>query len=246
MFNKKTAFEIINEIINDNIDSLQMSEKEKNETYKMYKKLMNESVNLNKTEQEQISLISDIILGRCGLGEGRNPESWERIFNDHSDNKHMNYFDNILGDGETDKISKALSRINKGTSVLLGIRKNQPYNEIVDGVEIIQEISENENGSPTVSKFELIYEGKVIYSFKRGIKEVNEENIEEEIEKLKRLSENIGNQDTNFRKKTNFPDNTIIEDYFVTKKGNVAQRTMGYYTDKNGKKRYGFIYGGIV
>lgn len=254
MFDRDDVYKIISDYAEENSESITVDLSENKKVYEMYKNLMTENTNKNKTEMEQISLIEDIILGRNAFGkggilDGKEKESWDRIYNDHSDNKHMNYFDNVLAEGERDKIIKALSRNGLSTDVLRGIRKNQSFEGSSNGVQVIQEMGETEDGSPQVVYFEIKYNGKTIYNFSRE-KDVipqTRRDIEDVARDLYDYSDEYSDSlKTRYRKKTNTANGKVFEDLGVTSKGNIVKRIMGYYKDSKGKRRFGFIGGSKI
>ena len=250
MFNKNQVYYIIENILSENSEALTLSDQDKQKTYTTYKNLMSENRNKNRTVEEQESLISAIIIGRNTPNEAGEVETWDRIFVEHSDAKHLSYFDNFFKVGETDKIINALKRNGLSTDVLKGVRKNQNINTIIDGVTVKQEVEEDDEGYKYVSYFEIIYNGKSIYKYEAdGFTRTynNQDFLEDKIEEFREVAEDYSDeQKTRFRRNTTTKVGKIVEDYYATSKGNVAKRVMGYYTDKNGKQRFGFISGGII
>ena len=125
----------------------------------LYDRLMNEKVNQTKNAWEQESLITDIA---TGLAIGEDPEL---IFREHADNKHLNYFDVFLRKGESEKILQIFDEYGISTNILKGIKKNVPDNYTIDGVHIVQEISDDPNVSPYITNFEIYKDGKRIYKW---------------------------------------------------------------------------------
>lgn len=84
-----------------------------------------------------------------------------------SDVKHMGYFEFTLGRKESNRLFNVLSELKIPTSILRGIRKDTPYNEVVDGYRIIQIISEETapGRSPEVVYFAIKDEktGEIIF-----------------------------------------------------------------------------------
>lgn len=139
---------------------IELTENQIEDTQILYDRLMNEKVNQTKNAWEQESLITDIATG-LAIGEDS-----ELIFREHSDNKHLNYFDVFLAKGESETILKVLNENGIPTDVLKRIRKNVPDNYTVDGVRIIQKISDDPNVSPHITEFKIYKDGKLIYEWK--------------------------------------------------------------------------------
>lgn len=250
MFNKEQVYNIIEQTLSEHQEELTLSDADKYKTYTTYKKLMSENRNVNKTNDEQESLISAIIIGRNTPNEKGDVESWDRIFIEHSDAKHLTYFDNFLKEGETEKVINALKRNGLSTDVLKGVRKDQAIDTTINGVTVKQEVEEDDDGYKYVSYFEIIYEGKSIYKYDADgfTRTYNYEDIlEDRIEEFREIAEEYSDeQKTKFRRNIKTKNGKIIEDYYATSKGNVAKRVMGYYIDKNDNRRFGFISGGVI
>lgn len=165
---------ILSKFIDENPD-IELTENQIYDTQILYDKIMNEKVNKTKNAWEQESLVTDIALG---LSYG---ESEEIIFNQYSDNKHLNYFDVFLAKGESETILKVLNENGIPTDVLKRIRKNVPDDYTVDGVRIIQKISDDPNVSHYVSEFKIYKDGKLIYEWTPD-KPFEEEDEEYDIE----------------------------------------------------------------
>lgn len=142
------------------------------DTQILYDRLMNEKVNQTKNAWEQESLITDIA---TGLAIGEDPEL---IFREHADNKHLNYFDVFLRKGETEKILQIFYEYGISTDILKGLKKNVPDDYTIDGVRVIQEISNDPNVSPQIINFEIYKDGKRIYKWTPN--DIAEEEDEEE------------------------------------------------------------------
>lgn len=249
MFNKSQVYEIIENTLQKNSQALTLTEIDKYKTYTTYKQLMYEKVNVNKTIEEQEALITDIIIGRNTLNDKGEVESWERIFNDHSDLKHLNYYDNFLREGEREKIITTLKKNGLSTEVLRGVKANQEVTTTIDGATVHQEVEVDDQGYKYVSYFSIEYNGEKIYEYdpKNIVPEVKtDEQIDYKLEELSDYSNEFSDsQNTRIRKTTKLKDGKSISDYYVTKSGNIAERRMGYYIDKNGNRRFGFVGGGL-
>ena len=143
----------------DEHPQVELTENQISDTQTLYDRLMNEKVNQTKNAWEQESLITDIA---TGLAIGESPEL---IFREHADNKHLNYFDVFLGKGESEKILQIFDEYGISTDILKGIKKNVPDNYTIDGVHVVQEISDDPNVSPHIINFEIYKDGKRIYEW---------------------------------------------------------------------------------
>lgn len=139
--------------------NIELTENQIEDTQILYDRLMNEKVNQTKNAWEQEALVTDIATG-LSYGEDK-----DLIFREHSDNKHLNYFDTFLGKGEAEKILQALNEYGISTDVLKGIKKNVPDDHTIDGVRIVQVISDDPNESPHIIDFEIYKNGKLIYKW---------------------------------------------------------------------------------
>lgn len=253
MFSREEVYGIIDKFLSEpqNNGRYTFPDSDRPKLYQTYRNLMSENVNKDKTVWEQESLITDIILGRNSLRDGDQPESWDRIYNDHSDNKHLSYFDYALGEGERDRIINALAKNGISTEVLKVIRRNMDFDSPdSSNPSVHQKMGQTENGSPQVEEFWVEYNGKRIYEFSRTrdiIRTTRSNDVQYMIDNLYDNAEDYSDsQKTRFRRKINTPYGKQIEDYYVTKSGNVAKTRQGFYTDKNGKRRFGFIKGGGI
>ena len=138
---------------------IELTESQIADTKILYDRLMNEKVNQTKNAWEQESLITDIA---TGLAIGEDPEF---IFGEHADNKHLNYFDVFLRKGETEKILQIFNEYGISTDILKGLKKNVPDDYTIDGVRVVQEISDEPNVSPYIINFEIYKDGKRIYKW---------------------------------------------------------------------------------
>lgn len=125
----------------------------------MFYKLMNEKQNSSKTLLVQEALLAEIARK---LSYGETPDG---VFRQHSDNRHMNYFDVFLEDGQSTKILEALEINGIPTDVLKGIKKGVPFHVIKDGVEVEQRLDDGDDGTPHVDYFEIKVDGKTIYKW---------------------------------------------------------------------------------
>jgi hypothetical protein len=158
--------QVINKFIDENPQFSLDSDKVK-DIKDLFDKLMNESSNITKNEWEQEALITDIAIG-CAYNEPA-----DLIFREHSDNKHMSFFDNFLEKGEADRISRILSEYGLPTEVLRGVKPNIDINfERSFGNDTV-EIKGRINPSPDSESeqddfFEIWLNGKKIYEWNRN------------------------------------------------------------------------------
>ena len=143
----------------------------------LYDKTMKEDINKNKTLLEQEGLLAEIARK---LSYGDTPQN---IFREHSDNRHMSYFDNMLESGEAEKIIQALHNNDISTDVLKGISKslNFDYYDKNTGIRIVQTMTDDEDSSPTVNSLDIYKDGQIIYTWSRQ----KEYNINNEIYQIK-------------------------------------------------------------
>ena len=174
--------QVINKFIDENPQFSLNSDKVK-DIKDLFDKLMNERSNITKNEWEQEALITDIATG-CAYGE-----SADLIFREHSDNKHMSFFDNFLEEGEANKISKILSEYELPTEVLRGVKPNIDINFERsfgnDTVEIKGRINPSPDGeSEQDDFFEIWLNGKRIYEWNRNKFEEMEEKNDVKVEDI--------------------------------------------------------------
>lgn len=143
----------------DNEDLIDFNELKLFKTKEMFGRLMSEKNNLTKTVDEKLSMLTDIAYGYA-IGDKENA-----TFNRYADNKHLNYFDIFLEDGQRSVIQEALNRAGVSTEVLKGIKKNVPYDATVNGVRVVQE---TEPPSNTISYFAIYVDGEKIYEWNRS------------------------------------------------------------------------------
>lgn len=148
--------QILTQFVNEN-PQIKLTESKIQDTVDLFDKLMNEKVNQSKNLWEQEALVTDIAIG-YSFGE-----QTDFIFRQHADNKHLNYFDVFLEQGEAEKIQKALLKYNISTDVLKGIKKNIDFDIVIDKIRIVQTMSDGENTSPTIESFEIYKDKKLIY-----------------------------------------------------------------------------------
>lgn len=152
----------VNQILTQFVDEnpqIELTESQIQDTIDLFDRLMNEKVNQSKNLWEQEALVTDIAIG-YSIGE-----QTDFIFRQHADNKHLNYFDVFLEQGEADKIQKALFKHNISTDVLKGIKKNVDFDVTIGNVRVVQKMSDGEDTSPTIESFEIYKNGELIYKW---------------------------------------------------------------------------------
>lgn len=239
----------IDEFMERNIGKAELSLNEIEEIKDMFNILMKDENNANKNVFEQKSLIEDLAIGKS-YGE-----TTEKLIRSHSSNKHMDFFDTFLGEGEADKIQEVLYKNGLSASVLRGIKaKKEMYiTTKTDAglVEIKGKIEPSPDGTNSQDDFfEISLNGKTIYSWTPNYTLVDLPDFEEEYldesepqekqnKKIKVPSIEKAEGQKTIKK---FTENTSDGDtksyqYYYTKKGNLAVRIT-----ENGK----FVGGGLV
>lgn len=255
MLDEVTFNKIIDNFVENNKESIAVTEQERIDGYRVYKRLMNETSNKDKSYIQQVAMVEDMYVALNSDVRGYRKETWEHIFNDYSDNKHLNYFDTFLDNGERDKIIRALEKHKLPTAILKGIRKNQPFENTTDGVTVEQIMGTTDTGTPQVDGFLISIREKgekvVIYEFKRErdfiyivkTDEQTEMFIQDMYDRTDELKEN---QRTRFRQKVETQNGITYEDYSVTQKENVVKTIHGYKVCKDGKTRFVIIKRSII
>lgn len=152
----------INQILTQFVDEnphIELTESQIQDTIDLFDRLMNEKVNQSKNLWEQEALVTYIAIG-YSIGE-----QTDFIFRQLADNKHLNYFDVFLEQGEADRIQKALLKHNVPTDVLKGIKKNIDFDVTIGNVRVVQIMSDGEDTSPTIESFEIYKDGELIYKW---------------------------------------------------------------------------------
>lgn len=152
----------VNQILTQFADEnpqIELTESQIDDTKILYDRLMNEKVNQTKNVWEQEALITDIAIGLT-MGE-----STDLIFRQHADNKHLNYFDVFLENGEADRIQKVFQKHGISTDVLKGIKKNIDFDVTIGNIRVVQTMSDEEDTSPTIDSFEIYQNGELIYKW---------------------------------------------------------------------------------
>lgn len=133
---------------------------------KAYNSIKYDEINQNKTLKELQSTVDSMVEG-FAMGE-----SAIDVRLQHSDVRHISYFNQFMYDGATNDILKALNENGIPTSVLRGLRYKkveegetfrQDFN--IDGVEVSQEIELDDEGYPVVVGFSITKNGEQIYGY---------------------------------------------------------------------------------
>lgn len=167
-FNRIQVNQIIDEFLQENEGLVELSEAQIADTIDIYNYVMTEKVNANKTREEQISLIHDVLTGFSYN------ETKDRLLRAHSDVKFLNFFDNFLDEGESEKVYNAIKSRGLSTEILRGIKPNVDIDIKVNSGRDIVEISGRINPSPDGDNdqddFLLIkVNGTVIYKWERKL-----------------------------------------------------------------------------
>ena len=152
----------VNQILTQFVDEnphIELTESQIQDTIDLFDRLMNEKVNQSKNLWEQEALVTYIAIG-YSIGE-----QTDFIFRQLADNKHLNYFDVFLEQGEAERIQKALLKHNVPTDVLKGIKKNIDFDVTIGNVRVVQIMSDGEDTSPTIESFEIYKDGELIYKW---------------------------------------------------------------------------------
>lgn len=205
--------------------------------------LMKEKQNSSKDLPTQEALLAEIARK---LAIGEKPES---VFRQHGDNKHLNYFDVFLEEGASGDILDILKENGISTDILKGIKKNVPFDVTVDGIRVVQEMSNGEDTSPTIERFAIYKDGSLIYEWKPSsmwatvyddYDDYYDDFEPDEMPKNKVKVPKIEKADgqKTVKKVTEVtPNGERRVDFYYTKKGNLCRRIM-----ENGK----FVGGGLV
>lgn len=160
MDNKKLTEQFVRQQLSEWAqDDYPLTVYQEEQAHDMFYQLMNEKQNSSKTLLVQEALLAEIARK---LSYGETPEG---VFRQHSDNRHMNYFDVFLEDGQSTKILEALEIHGIPTDVLKGIKKGVPFHVIKDGVEVEQRLDDGDDGTPHVDYFEIKVNGETIYKW---------------------------------------------------------------------------------
>lgn len=164
MIKDSQIYEYLNKWWESNKDLISFNNEKVVKTADMFKKLMSEKNNSTKTVDEQLSMLTDIAYG-FAINENENA-----TFNRYADNKHLNYFDIFLEEGERSRITEALNKANISTDILKGIKKNIPYDasSTTEDGRLVRVVQETEPPSNTISYFAIYVDGVMVYSWDRS------------------------------------------------------------------------------
>lgn len=171
MLNDNEFNQVIDQLIADNTE-FDLPQSMVDKTREIYNLVKNEKINLSRPKREHHNLVT-AIFGQVFIGT--KPET---IIALHSDNKHMNYFDVFLEQGEAKKVMQALKKEGISTEALRGIKRNLPENlkKIGDNVYVTQVISSNDSDSLSIEEFEIIKKteegAEVLYAWKRDDEDI--------------------------------------------------------------------------
>lgn len=187
----------------------------------VYEQLQNET-NVQKYNKSQLgSLLDDIYYG-LGIGETK-----QELFIHHGSSKHLNFYDNFLGKGETDKVLQALNDNGLSSDLLKGIKpyKDQDFKSPIDNnFRVFSKWATNPiTGSFEPEIFEIYYKGKIIYKWENKDKK----NIQY---KREQLAEQIYKE--LMQKNAYRPQQTLVKETIETTKGSY---TVNTYKTKTGK-----------
>ena len=119
------------------------------------------------------SVVTDIAEG---IAKGESVEAQVRNYYKSS---YLSYFDNILGQGETDKIERALVDNNLTSDIFTGLKKDldHDYKTTVNGneIRIVQKVQKINGQSPVVTDLTVYLNGEEIYSYHKSKEELIED-----------------------------------------------------------------------
>lgn len=219
MISEKEIFDLIN----NRADWLESFDENRNfnreDIAVMFKTLMKEEGNRDYSPKLQESLIDNIFFRLI------NGYTKSEIISEFSDVKHMGYFEFTLGRKESNRLFNVLSELKIPTSILRGVRKDMPYDEVVDGYRIIQIMSEETapGQSPEVVYFAIIDKktGETIF-------ESNGKTVENQISDFTDKFEDLKKKHALSKK-----SKSTLVDVFLTNKGVIRKIKI-----KNGAFRY--------
>lgn len=158
-------------------------------------------------------------------------------------NRHLDYFDNFMGEGTKKKVLKALVDYKLPSDILRGLKpevdhKGEPI-RLDDGriVTVTQKVERPSNGSPEIVFFEIRVrrneaddEGIAVFTFSKdtGSEELEKEELSKFYESLDKLLKDIESEKKSKRSLGYIDEIEVIGgDY----------NKVRYYTDKNGNIR---------
>ena len=227
-FERLNRYDIYKEITSL-LDANPTMDADANEIIEVYERLLNEPNIKAYNKSQHISVIHDIFYG---LNRG---ETKEEIFRAQgSTTKHLNYFDNFLGYGESDKVTEILSLYNLPTDILKGVKPYKPQSfksPINKDVEIDQLWTDgNDGSSPVPVYFDIYYQGKLIYHWDRNpindysVKEYTFDDYIDMAYNNAIASNNYRAQQTLFKEEVKTATETYTVEGYKTKKGEARMR----------------------
>lgn len=142
-------------------NNLIVNQKQIKEINDVYNLIKNEKININKNLFETKSLITmitqDVISGSYDR---------KKTMLQHSDFRHMGYFDRWFKEGTSEDITNVLKSYGISTDIFKGIPRLQNFHtsNVVNGynVDIIQTADDE---SPPNANIKIIIDGEVVYDF---------------------------------------------------------------------------------
>ena len=157
------------------LNNIDITLNEELKTKDIFYKVMIEETNVNKNIQEQRDLITSILL------KFREGWSESQIFNYHSDNKHLNYFNLVMGDEKAKIMLEKLEENKIPTSIFRGLKLNTPDEHtfifideetgLSKTVNVQQTFISTENESLELDDFIITVNGEEIFNFKESVNE---------------------------------------------------------------------------
>lgn len=198
--------------------------------HKTFNRLMNESNRAGDTRGDNYTLLHDLLEMRFDKEQER-PASESEMFRQYGSNKHMNYYDIFLKQGEADKIQEVLSNYGISTDVLKGISRKQDFESPTienNGHKVkINQIIGNDGGSYYVEEFEIIIDGKTVYKWTREVNASVAKLYGESVKELELKIKYAKTSKTIATRTVNTPKRKYTSELFKTSKGNIATRRRG-------------------
>lgn len=224
-----SEFEImqeIQEVMSNNPQAISLNDKQIQKIKDIYYSLTGEKSTQKKTKQDQLDMISAITI------EVNAHQRDDVIYNRFADNRHMNYFDEFLGDGERAKIQKALQEYQLPTELLRPIRKNVDYDNttMYNGkkVTVHQKTDIDDDGYRYVSEFEIYVDDELIYSFGNTQNPITTKNAERFLDKAQEAFDDaggeIGTGETVIKRNIKTPTYTYTEEAYGKSNGEIGIR----------------------
>lgn len=197
---------------------------------KTFNRLMSESNRAKDTKGDNITLLHNLLEMRLDT-EQKRPASESEMFRQYGSNKHMNYYDIFLKQGEADKIQEVLSSYGISTDVLKGISRKQDFESPTtenNGHKVkINQIIGNDGGSYYVEEFEIIIDGKTVYKWTREVNASVAKLYGESVKELELKIKYAKTSKTIATRTVNTPKRKYTSELFKTSKGNIATRRRG-------------------